>query len=72
VARRIGEGQTDLGHELDGQGAPDGGDPAPATPLVEFRQTDPGRSAPPANERLHLPPPFRPGGQPRLPRIARR
>ena len=72
VARRVGEGQTDLGHELDGQGAPDGGDPAPATSLVEFRQTDPGRSAPPANERLHLPPLFRPGGQPRLPRIARR
>jgi hypothetical protein len=50
LARRVGEGQTDLGHELDGQGAPDGSDPAPATPLVEFRQTDPrSLSAPPAN-----------------------
>jgi hypothetical protein len=71
LTRGIGEGQADLGHELDRQGAPDRGDPAPATSLLEFRQTDPGLAAPPANERLRrrlrvsqdqiLP---RPGGQP--------
>ena len=49
MARRIGEGQADLGHELGGQGAPNRTDPAPATPLVEFRKTDSGRSVPPAN-----------------------
>jgi hypothetical protein len=52
LARGVGEGQADLGHELDGQGAPDRGDPAPPTSLLEFRQTDPGLAAPPANERL--------------------
>jgi hypothetical protein len=52
LARGIGEGHADLGHGLDGQGAPDRGDPAPATSLLEFRQTDPGLATPPANERL--------------------
>ena len=49
LARCFGEGQADLCHKLDGQGAPDRTDPAPATPLVEFRKTDSGLSAPPAN-----------------------
>ena len=49
LARCIGERQADLCHELDGQGAPDRGDPEAATPLVEFRKTDSGRSVPPAN-----------------------
>ena len=52
LARRIGEGEADLRDQLDGQGAPHGGDLAPAAPLLELHQTDPGLPAPPANEGL--------------------
>jgi hypothetical protein len=69
LARRIGEGEADLRDELDGQGAPHGGDLAPAAPLLKFHQTDPGLPAPSANKGLCCSQPFRPDERSCLSRI---
>jgi hypothetical protein len=67
---RVGEGEAELGHEVDCQVRPHGRDPALAAPHPEFLQPELGLPTLVANERLGLAEPVCPGRLRLLPRIA--